>query len=230
VLRHTAFFIHRDTTTPEQRFEMLKGLAFLQSECDGPVAGDYGEDLFGGSTPLREVRPSKRTPRWRRRPEGPPSNYDVALHLDFDDKAGLDRYNADNVHHLVGEFNASINEPELTARVDWYYEGGPRTKKGKIRHTAMFVWADDASESQRQKALDAVRQLESAPGVELVTIGKNVGTLKTDYDWLYDIQVVDRGATEKLLKGELFANAMRVVAPVTKYEWTARLSHLMRGS
>jgi len=92
------------------------------------------------------------------------------------------------------------------------------------------VWADDAGESQRQKALDAIRQLESAPGVELVTIGKNVGTLKTDYDWLYDIQVVDRGATEKLLKGELFASAMRVVAPVTKYEWTARLSHLMRGS
>lgn len=230
MLRHTAFFIHRDTTTPEQQFQMLKGLAFLRPEAAGPVAGDYGQDLFEGSAPLRKVRPSQRTPRWRVRPEGPPSNYDVALHLDFKDKAGLDAYNADNVHHVIGEFNASINEPELTARVDWIYDGAPLTKPGKIRHTAMFVWADGASEGQRQKALDAIRRFEGAPGVELVTIGKNVGTLKTDYDWLYDVQLVDRDATEKLLKSEVFANAMRAVAPVTKYEWTARLSHLMRGS
>jgi hypothetical protein len=230
VLRHTAFFIHRDTTTPEQQFEMLKGLAFLQSECAGPVAGDYGQDLFGGSARLREIKPHKRTPRWRGRAEGPPANYDVALHLDFDDQAGMDAYNADEVHHTIGEFNASINDPELTARVDWWYDGPPLTNRGLIRHTAMFLWADEADEAQRGKALDAVRGFANAPGVESFLIGENIGTLTTDYDWIYDVQLASREATQQFLKGDVFAGAMKAVAPVTKYEWTARLSHLMRGS
>ena len=230
MLRHTAFFIHRDTTTPDQQFDMLKGLVFLRSECAGPVAGDYGEDLFGGSARLREIKPFKRTPRWRGRSEGPPSNYDVALHLDFNDQAGLDAYNDDAVHHRIGDFNASINEPELTARVDWWYEGAPRTKPGLVRHSAMFVWTDESGKAERQRALDAVRRLEGCAGVDSLVIGENVGPLTTDYDWLVDIHLDDREAARQLLEGDAYAEAMRAVAPAAKYEWTARLSHLMRGS
>jgi len=229
VLRHTAFFIHRDTTSADDRFEMLKGLAFLQTECEGPIAGDYGEDVFGGSKRLREIPPTRRTPRWRGRAEGPPASYDVALHLDFADQTGLDVYNKDAVHHRVGEYNASINDPELTARVDWWYDGPPRTRPGFIRHTAMFVWLDDAVAARKQKALDAIRGLDNEPGVDSVVIAENVGPLTTDFDWMYDIHVETREATEKLLNGEAFARAMEIVAPTTKYEWTARLSHVMRG-
>jgi len=230
VLRHTAFFIHRDTTTPDDRFQMLKGLAYLQSECEGPVAGDYGEDIFGGSERLRAISPFRRTPRWRNRSEGPPSNYDVALHLDFDDQAGMDAYNADDVHHAIGQYNASINDPELTARVDWWYEGPPQTRRGLVRHTAMFIWTDDSTDADRRQALDAVRRFENAPGVASVIIGENVGTLTTDYDWLYDVQLVDRATAEQLFNGQLFGDVMRAVAAATKYEWTARLTHVMRGS
>lgn len=182
-----------------------------------------------GSARLREIKPWKRTPRWRGRTEGPPSNYDVALHLDFDDKAGLDAYNADDVHHTIGNFNASINEPELTARVDWWYEGQPKTRRGHIRHSAMFVWTDELDKAERRKALDSVRRFETAPGVEAVAIGENVGPLTTDYDWLYDVQLVDQDAADRLLQSDLYATIMKVVAPATKYEWTARVSHLMRG-
>src|SRR4051812_10961915 len=99
MLRHTAFFIHRAETTADDRFEMLKGLGFLQSECEGPVAGDYGEDVFGGSVRMRDIKPWDRQPRWRGPTEGPPANYDVALHLDFDNQEQMDAYNDDDVHH-----------------------------------------------------------------------------------------------------------------------------------
>jgi hypothetical protein len=234
MLRHTAFFLHRDSTTPALHLEMLKGLAFLRSECEGPVAGDYGDDLFGGSKPLREVKPWKRTPRWTAaaRESGPPCNYDAALHLDFDDEAGLDAYNGDDVHHAIGDFNASINDPELTARLDWWYEGGPLTRPGLIRHTALFLWTDESDAGQRRRALDAVRRFESAPGVESVVIGESVGTFHntTDFHWLYDVQLADGAATEAFLASDLYRDVLAVVAPLTKYEWTARLSHVMRGT
>lgn len=230
MLRHTAFFIHRDTTTSDDRFEMLKGLAFLQTECEGPIAGDYGDDIFGGSKRLREIRPTRRTPRWRGRAEGPAASFDVALHLDFADQAGLDAYNKDDVHHRVGEYNASINDPELTARVDWWYDGPPRTQPGLIRHTAMFVWLDDAGEGQKQKALDAIRGLDREKGVDSVVIAENVGPLTTDFDWMYDIHLTTREVAEKVVNGKALAKALEAVAAATKYEWTARLTHLMRGS
>ena len=230
MLRHTAFFIHRDSTTADDRFEMLKGLAFILTECEGPIAGDYGDDVFGGSKRLREIRPTRRTPRWRGRAEGPPANYDVALHLDFPDQAALDVYNKDDVHHRVGEYNASINDPELTARVDWWYEGPPRTKPGLIRHTAMFVWLDEADGAQKKKAQDAIRALEGQSGVDSVVVADNVGPLTTDYDWLYDIHLTTREAAEKFLDGDAYKKALEVVAATTKYEWTARMTHVMRGS
>jgi hypothetical protein len=62
-----------------------------------------------------------------------------------------------------------------------------------------------------------------------VTIGKNVGSLNTDYDWIVDVQVADRAAAEALIEGDLYREVMSSIAPVTKYEWTARMSHVMRG-
>src|SRR5206468_2172450 len=179
VLRHTAFFLHRDTTTSDHHETMLKGLAYLRFECRSVRALDYGADLFGGSRRLREIAPWKRTPLWRGRGEGPPANFDVALHLDFDDRAGLDDYNHDDVHHAVAVYNASINVGELTARVDWWYDGPPLIRRGHVRHTATFVWADEASDAARRAAQDAVRRLQEAPGVEGVTIGQNIGALTT---------------------------------------------------
>ena len=93
----------------------------------------------------------------------------------------------------------------------------------------MFVWADGASEGAKQQALDAVRALAAVPGVEGVAVGPNVGKLVSDYDWIMDIQLPDRAATERLLGGAAYARAMEAVAAATKYEWTARLSHVMRG-
>jgi hypothetical protein len=230
VFRHTAFFLFRDDITPEKQLAMLKGLAYMRYECSSVVAIDYGTDLFGGSEVLRTVKPWERTPRWRGRAEGPPCNYDVALQLDFADAAGNEEYNNDDVHHEVGEYNASICRSELTARVDWEYDGDqPLNVPGQVRHSAMFVWTDEADEAAKTKALDAIRSLESASDVGAVTIGQNVGKLKTDYDWIADLQVAGAEATKSLIEGDAYAEAMSAVVPAVKHEWTARISHVMHG-
>jgi hypothetical protein len=229
VLRHTAFFLNRDTITPEQRLIMLKGLAYLRFECTSVKALDYGADLFGGSSHLKNVKPWDRTPLWKAQHEGPPSSYDVALHLDFDDQAGLDAYNHDDTHHEVGDYDAAVSFGEFTARVDYWYDGPPLIQRGLVRHTAMFLWADGVTDGAKKHATDAVQGLANGLGVKQVTIGQNIGTHKTDYDWIMDVHVADRDATEKLLNSDVYKHAMAAVIPATKYEWTARLSHLMRG-
>ena len=227
-LRHSVLWMLRDTTTPEQQVEMLKGLSYLCMECRDVRAGDYGSDLFGGTKPLRDVRPWDRTPRWRS-PKAPPANFDVALHLDFDDWAGHDAYGADPIHNAASDFNGLVSTDELTARVDWEYDGPPLTRRGHVRHVAMFVWADDATAVAKQRALDAARGLEKAHQVVRVTTGTNVGRLTTDFDWILDVELPDTAAARGLLDSELYGEAMRAVAAATKYDWTARLSHVMRG-
>ena len=208
---------------------MLQGLAFLRTECMSVRHGDYGEDLFGGSSRLRLVPSTERTPMWRREGGTPPSNFDVALHLDFEDFEGADEYSADPTHTAASRFNESVSWDELTARVDWLYEGDPPTRRGHVKHVAMFVWADDPGDGAKQRALDAVQELEAVDGVERVTVGHSVQRLTSDYDWILDVQLPDRAAAERLLGGAGYARVMEAVAAATKYEWTARVTHVMRG-
>lgn len=213
---------------------MLKGLAYVRLETPSVVAGDYGTDLFGGANVLRETPPYKRRPRWRNHLAGPPCSYDVALHLDFVDLPGYEAYHAHPSHTDISAFNVTVAENELTARIEWEYEGSPQIKRGMVRHTAMFIWAEDADDAARQVALAAVKRLESAPGVESITTGRGIplrGALQrtSDFDWILDVQLIDPAATLSLLNGDLYAGVMQEVAAVTKYEWTARLSHVMRG-
>jgi hypothetical protein len=229
VLRHTAFFLLRPDSGPAEQLNMLKGLAHMRFNCPSVSALDCGEDIFGGSSRLREVKPFTRTPRWRGAVEGPPSNYDVALMLDFVDQDALKRYDDDPVHHEVGDYNASVGDPELTARVDWEYDGEPLIRRGHVRHSEMFVWRDDTPEEVREEAIARLRGLESERGVESLHVARNVGPLTTDYDLILDVQVPDRDTAAALLEGEAYAETMRAIAPVTKYEWTARLTHVMRG-
>ena len=229
MLRHTAFFMLKEGNGPEEMRWMQKGSAFMRFTAAGPVAIDFGADLFGGSTHLSETKPWDRTPRWRAAMEGPPCDYDVALHLDFEDEAGLEAYNKDDVHHEIAVYNASVCQGELTARIDWWYEGEPLMTPGHARHTAMFIWKDDLDEQVKDRTMAEVKRLGDADGVERLTLGTNVGTLKTDYDWILDLHLPDRGAAETLVKSDTYRDTMRTVADATKFEWTARMTHRMHG-
>ena len=143
MLRRTVLLVYRDTATTDERSRLMRGLAFLGLECPTVAAGDYGDDIAGGSSRLIEIPPWKRTPRFHARGEGPPSNYDVALHLDFDDETALVAYEG----HPARQEMARVREPrstvpDLTARVDWRYDGQPRNQRGGYRHCALHVWRD----------------------------------------------------------------------------------------
>jgi hypothetical protein len=229
VLRHTAFFMLKEGNGPEEMRWMQKGSAYMRFTAAGPVAIDFGQDLFGGSLHLKETKPWDRTPRWRAALEGPPCDYDVALHLDFEDESGLEAYNKDDVHHEIAVYNAAVCQGELTARIDWWYEGAPLIEAGKVRHTAMFLWRDELDDPMKERALAEVKRLGDETGVEQVTIGTNVGTLRTDYDWILDLRLPDEAAAKALIEGDGYREAMRALADTTKYEWTARLTHRMHG-
>lgn len=178
---------------------MLKGLAYMRFECRSVSALDYGADIFGGSAPRRELKPWLRTPIWHAQQEGPASNHDVALHLDFEDDAGFDAYNEDTTHGEVGAYNASVNFGEFTARVNYWYDGPPSIAPGQVRLCSLFLWAPGVSDADKDRAVDVMRGLESVAGVERVTVGQNVPLLRTDYDWIVDLHVADRDAAERLL-------------------------------
>jgi hypothetical protein len=220
-------FLWKDTTDDPAKLEALKGLAYLSYGCPSVQAVDFGTDQFRGSSPLLEVKPWKRTPLWNAREEGPPSNYDMALHLDFDDQAGLDDYNNDDVHHEVAVYNASVCRGEFTARVDWWYDGPPRIERFGARHTALFLWLDAATDSQKDNVRSAFASMSEVPGVRSVLAADNVGTLTTDYDLIVDVMLDDAGAAKGLLDHDAYNEATTLAAAATKYEWTARITHSM---
>jgi hypothetical protein len=229
MLRHSAFFMLEEGNGEEEMRWMQKGSAFMRFTAAGPSAIDFGQDLFGGSLHLSETKPWERTPRWRAATEGPPCNYDVALHLDFEDEHGLEVYNKDDVHHEIAVYNASVCQGELTARIDWWYDGGPLIEAGHVRHAAMFIWKDDLDEHRKAATHERVRTLADAAGVERLTLGTGVGSLRTDYDWILDVQLADRAAAEAFVTGDAYREVMADVAGATKYEWTARMTHTMHG-
>lgn len=229
MLRHTALFMLKEGNGPEEARWMQKGSAFMRFTAAGPTAIDFGQDLFGGSSTIVGTKPWDRTPRWRAATEGPPCSFDVALHLDFDDEAGLEAYNHDDVHHEIAQYNAAVCQGELTARIDWWYEGRPLIEPGHVRHAALFVWRDETDQATRERTLAEVKRLGDEAGVERVTVGTNVGTLRTDFDWILDVQLADRDSALGFVQGDAYRTAMAAIAPVTKYEWTARISHTMHG-
>ncbi len=208
---------------------MLQRLAYLGTEPPMVRSGDYGADLFGGSEPLHRVPPWERTPVWRRTGgDGPASNFDLALHLDFEDWDAFRAYVADPTHEAASKANEVAAFDEFTARVDWYYDGDmPPTRAGHVKHTAMFVWKDEVSEDERAAAIAAVESLTNVDGVERALVGHNAGKNATDYDWILDLELPDPDTTQAFLDGSAYREAMNNVAAATKYEWTARLSHVM---
>jgi hypothetical protein len=161
MLRHSVLWILRDPLDAESRLAMLQRLAHLGTEPPMVRSGDYGADLFGGTEPLHRVPPWERPPLWRRNSgEGPASNFDLALHLDFEDWDAFRAYAADPTHEAASNSNKVTSFDEFTARVDWYYEGDvPPTRQGHVKHAAMFVWKEEASEGERAAAIAGVESL-----------------------------------------------------------------------
>ena len=50
-----------------------------------------------------------------------------------------------------------------------------------------------------------------------------------DFDWILDVQLADEAAARAFIAANAYADVLKVVAGATKHEWTARMTHLMRG-
>jgi Stress responsive A/B Barrel Domain len=228
LLRHTVLFLWRDTTTDEQKLTAKKGLAHLSYACRSARFVDYGYDLLGGSRALLEVKPWKRTPLWRARRSGPVINFDMALHLDFDDEQGLRDYSTCPAHDEVSVYNHSVCRDERTARIDWWYEGPPRYERGMVRHTALYLWNDDAPQSRRGEVRAAWAGLASdIPPLRSVVVGDGVGSLTTDYDFVVDLHCADIGDMHACTDHPAYKEALELTAGATLFEWTARITHTM---
>jgi hypothetical protein len=219
MLRRTVLYLFRDTATAAERAQLLWALSYAGLECPAVAHGDYGDDIAGGSQRLVDVPPWERTPRFHARAEGPPSNYDAALHLDFEDEAALAAFEAHPAAQEVEDYAASVTVPDVTARLDWRYEGAPRIRRGGYRHVALHVWREGAD---RAPALKAARTLGA--------VGESAAGDAAGFDWILDVELADEDAARSFLASRAYAAAAATIAAATKHEWTARVTHLARGS
>jgi len=207
VLRHTALFLLRDSTTESARKDMLRGLERLFEECPTVLGGDFGESL-----PPRE-EPS----------------YDVALHLDFADADGYLAYVSHPTHVAVSSFNATLAVHRRTARVDWRYDGPLRWGPGRVRLCAAYVWAPGATEAARRAALSAVDRLADQPGVISAVAALDEGGDPRASDWILDLELTDESSARALLNGDAYRSATAALAPAIEPRRTALVMHAGRG-
>jgi hypothetical protein len=202
VFRHTALFLLRETTTPEQQREMLRGLESLLEECPTVRGGDCG-------SALRDTRGTR----------------DVALHLDFDDPEGYRAYVAHPVHVEVSGFNASLSVDGATARIDWRYDGPPRVNPGGVRHCEAFTWSGGAEPS----VLAAAAALSAMEGVLSTVAVVDSGDDPRASDWILDVELADEAAARAFLTGDAYREFSNGVAASVDASRTARVTHIDHG-
>ncbi len=202
MFRHTALFLLRETTTPEQQDEMLRGLESLFEECPTVRGGDYGSALrdTGGTC-------------------------DVALHLDFDDPDGYRAYVAHPAHVEVSAFNASLSVEGSTARIDWRYDGPPRVNPDGVRHCEAFTWSGGADLS----VLAAAEALSATEGVLSAVAVVDSGDDPRASDWILDVELADEGAARAFLTGDVYHEFSNAVAASVEVSGTARVTHIDHG-
>jgi hypothetical protein len=96
-----------------------------------------------------------------------------------------------------------------------------------VRHTALFLWLDDVTDSEKGRVKEGLAALSSLPGVRSVLTADNVGTLTTDYDLIVDVTLDDADSARGFLDHPAQREATALAAATTKYEWTARITHNM---
>lgn len=202
MFRHTALFLLRETITPEQQNQMLRGLESLFEECPTVRGGDYG-------SALRDTRGTR----------------DVALHLDFDDPEGYRAYVAHPVHVEVSGFNASLSVDGATARIDWRYDGPPRVNPGGVRHCEAFTWSGGANLS----VIAAAEALSASEGVLSAVAVVDSGDDPRASNWILDVELADEDTARAFLTGDAYREFSNAAASGVDVGRTARVTHIDHG-
>jgi hypothetical protein len=203
MIRHTVLFVWADGVTQEQKDRVKDGMAYCYYGSE-VLALDFGEDLAVA-----------------------PTRFELALVHDHRDRAAWDEYNKNAAHHRVGEFIKTVTVPDVAARVDWVYDG-PASRRGGIRHTVLYRWAEGTDDAQKDAARGAVAALRAAcPSVRALEIGEDLGWYPPNYDWIVEAQFDDVEGLEAYLAHPAQREAAAAVATVTAPDGMAQNQHAM---
>lgn len=201
-IRHTALFVWAEGVTEESRIRAKDGVAYCYYGSE-VLALDFGEDL--GLAPTR---------------------HGFALQHDHRDREDWEAYNANAAHHRAGAFLRSITVPELAARVDWAY-GGPPSRRGAVRHLALYRWDGAAGADARLEAQAASAELERrCPTVRAFEIGDDLGWYPPNYDWIVEAHFDDVEGLAAFMEHPAQQEAAGLVARSTE-AGVARVQHRM---
>ena len=218
----------RKATVSEEMRWMQKGSAFMRFTAAGPVAIDFGQDLFGGSTLLYETKPWERTPRWRAATAGPPCELRrrAAPGLRGPGRIeglqqrrrpprdrGVQRRGSAKASSRRGSTGGTTAAPDRArtraARRDVHLEGRRRRR-------------DEGAGARRREAARP-----TSPGSRS-SHRHHVGGLATDWTGSSTCSFPTR-TPRNVPRERGLPGHDAVVAAATKHEWTARMTHLMHG-
>jgi hypothetical protein len=202
VIRHTVLFVYSDDVTEEQRIRAKEGMAscFYASQV---LALDYGEDLGLA-----------------------PTAYRLCLVHDHHDRIAWDDYNKNDTHHRVGEYIKAMTKPDLAARVDWPYEGPP-SRRGRIRHTALYRWREGIEKKEQEAVREALVGLRSLPSIVALEYGDDVGWYPPNLDWIEEGHFEDVDAMRAFFDDPARREVEGLIAAATVGEVTAQVQHRM---
>jgi hypothetical protein len=167
MIRHTVLFVLTDDATEDQVLRAKEGMAYCYYASE-VLTLDLGEDL--GLAPTR---------------------FKLALFHDHRDRAAWDKYNENDTHHRVGEWIKAMTQPGEAARVDWVYEG-PESRRGAVRHTALYRWAEGIGDDRKAEVRSQLAALSSAvPSIRALMVGDDLGWYPPNYDWIVEAHFDD---------------------------------------
>ena len=203
MIRHTVLFVWADGVTQEQKERVKDGMSYCYF-ASGVLALDFGEDL--GLVPTQ---------------------FELALLHDHRDREAWDEYNKNAAHHRAGEFIKTVTKPDLAARVDWIYDG-PAPRRGGVRHTALYRWAEGTDAAQKDAARAALGALRTAcPTVRALDFGDDLGWYPPNYDWIVEAQFDDVEGLQAFIDHPAQREAAAAIAAVTAPDGIAQNQHRM---
>jgi hypothetical protein len=195
MIRRIVLWLWNQDATPDKRLRAKEGLAYTR--FGGHVDDlDFGEHL-GGSL-------------------GPGRPYDLLMARDHVDRASWDIYVDDPHHFRVGNYIDTITHMDQTARIDYLYIGPP-SRRGLIRHVAMYRWRDGVGQAERD------RLAQELAGLGGLAYGDDLGLGKNHHDWVLEAHVPDAPALQTFLSDPVH----NLLDSLTQPQHTVHLQHRM---
>lgn len=203
MIRHTVLFALADTATQEQVLKAKDGMAYCYYASE-VLSLDFGEDLGLA-----------------------PTDFKLALEHDHRDRAAWDKYNENETHHRVGELIKKFTQPERAARVDWIYSG-PESRRGAVRHTALYRWAEGVDDARRAEVRQAVAGLQGrCPPVGALVFGDDLGWYPPNYDWIIEAHFDDVDGLRAFNEHPAQLEVASLLREVSQPGAIAQIQHLM---